>query len=190
MRSRYPVLTVEVTGNDNDVLTRGAVGVFTQEYAVRVTAWAEKPTYEASRMQIQKLASRIEGALFKTVFPLVEPYYCTTLAATMEPEQDWIQVESSYGLEQPVPIPIYLDAFDARYPTQITEQISDNEFRIDKVYARRFYSGLTNVIRPRVHVYDSFCEGVTIDESPDNLLYAEIAYSVKVARTRYAEPFL
>lgn len=185
---RYPAITVECTGNDNEALTLG-VGVFSQEFGVRVTVWAEKETYHDARKQVQRLASKIELALFRTVFPVVCPWVEALLAEDMNPEQSFFVVTDGSELVQNYPYPIYLSTFDGRYPTQIIEQMGANAFYIDRVYPRWFYEGLTTIVRPRVHIYDSFCDGVTIDEGPDNLIYADISYRAKAARIRYSEPF-
>jgi hypothetical protein len=177
-------------------LTLG-VGVFGQEFSIRITVWAEKSRYSDARKQVQKLASRIELALFRTVFPLVNPWAETTLAEDMQPEQNYLVVEDGKQLgivDTPLnqdftPIPIYISDYDRRYPTQLVAQLGANEFRIDTVYLKHFIAG-TKVIRPRVHVYDSFCDGISIDENRDNLIYADIAYRAKSARIRYSEPFI
>jgi len=187
---RYPAITVECNGNVNDVLTLGAVGVYSQEFGVQITVWAERDNYSDSRRQVQKLASKVESALFKTVYPVVEPWIETTLVCDMEPEQNWFTVENGNGLAGQIPLPIYLSTPEGRYPSQITQHLGGHTFQMDRVFGRRFSANQTTVIRPRVHVYDTHCEGITLDENPDNLIYAEVSYSAKIARTRYSEPFI
>lgn len=195
---RYPAITVECMGNENEALTLG-VGVFSQEFSLRVTCWAEKNSYSNARKQVQQLASKIELALFRTVFPLVRPWNETELAESMEPEQNFFIVENglalvssdtSFGVLEHPPYPIYLSTPEGRYSTQIRAQIGENEFSIDRLFNRAFPSGTTKIIRPKVHVYDSFCNGVTISENNENLIYADVLYRAKSARIRYSEPFI
>ncbi len=186
----YPAITVEDRGHENNPLTLGTVGILSQNHQIIVTIWNEQTDYAQSRRVTQQMTEAIEGVLFRSVFPLVEPYCQTTLTEDMSPEVTTIRIEHPGLFAGAYPLPIEVHQAGERWWFQIVEQLDGNTFRIQPGRNKWFYRDRATVIRPRVHVYDSLCEGASYDVNQDNLYYGQLTYRCSLARHRYHEPFI
>jgi hypothetical protein len=184
---QYPSITIEHRGVVNSPL---AIRMVEQKHRLRISAWADAATYDLSHRLVHRLSQAIETALFKAAFPIIYPWAETTIIEDVEQGDTLIKIDDINVLGNATGF--YIVADGQKYPHAVDDELGNGVFRMTYGARRDYPKDETTVIRPLVHVYDATPEAITYGEGMDGdrlLLNARIDYSLKIARSRYREPF-
>ncbi len=87
--SHYPAITIDIKSRDSEWFTLESTK---ERYNIDISIYVEAADYEAQYEAMHRWSNAIEQALFRQMYPLIEPFNSTTLAQAVEPDDILIQV--------------------------------------------------------------------------------------------------
>jgi len=177
--SHYPAITINAREKTNEWLTLSST---TSMYNIDITIFTTASDYESSYRLMHTYATRIEEALFRSLFPLAQPFATTTLAAAASATDKVIQVTDIQDI-QAVGGYIWLESWDHLRANRIQNVLNVDTGVLELVFpAGRDFAAGDTVIRPSRHFYDSFPRGVqygTINQESTVFKAAVISYMAR-----------
>ncbi len=184
----YPSITIDAKSKKNEWLTLEST---TEEFNIDITIYTQEADYEESYRMMHIYAQQIERALFRSLYPLVEPFDCAILADPVVATDNVIRVTDANNLANGQLGWIWLESFDFLRYNRVDEIISPGVFQLKQTVGSPFAAG-DKVIRPRRHFYDAWVRGIdygTINTESAVLKAARIQYTAREER-QMRRPFI
>lgn len=184
---RYPAITIDAKSRSSEWITLESTS---EQFDIDITVYVQASDFELQYEMMHAYVKAIESSLFRSFFPLVEPYDITTLAADVEADDTTIQVSNGDFLVCPTLSWIWLESVDFLRPNRIKKILSPNVFELQFPTGREFEAGDT-VIRPHRHIYNTLPHSTqygTVNKGT-MLKAAVISYKAQEERRRYV-PYL
>jgi len=187
--SHYPAITIDAKEKTNEWLTLVSTS---STYTIDIKIYAQLGDYEASYRLMHQYAKQIEQALFRSLFPLVEPYGVTTLTNGVSSTDTIIQVDNIQSV-MGISGYVWLESWDFLRSNRVKEVLDSDAGIIELVFpvGRDFDAG-DNFIRPGRHFYNAFPRGIrygTINQESTVFKAAVIQYSADEENKR-GVPFI
>lgn len=186
---RYPMITVNATEKSNEWLTLESTG---ETFNLDISVYVLAADYEESYRLMHTYIKKIETAMFRSLYPLVQPYDQVTLLEDIDDNDTIFRVVEPTNLPSAQMGWIWFESNDFLRPGKVIEIISEGVYRLSHPLLRSFAAG-DHVIRPRRHFYDSFPRGIqygTINQETAVLKAAVLSYKAteEVRRGTYIDP--
>jgi hypothetical protein len=187
----YPAITIHMMDKDNSPLTLDST---TEDFSVAITIWINSEDYDLQYQLMLYYASQIENSLFRSLYPLVEPYSVAYLADPVEPDDTLIHVAEGSPPLYP-PCDAFLESPECVKLIRLAEDLGNGVYRLAFVQGKPFAAG-DSVIRPHRAFYMTMPSGIKVADiqSADGpLTGARLIYVAKEERRRlrgYYDPML
>jgi len=182
---RYPAITVEAKSRSSEWLTLEST---TETYEIDITVYVTEADYQTQYELMHAYVKGIENALFRSFYPLVEPYGLTALAEDVSEFDFTIKVTSDTVL--PCEGWIWLESYDFLRSNKIEEYLGNNVYKLAFPASRDFSAG-DSIIHPRRHIYNTLPVSTQYETVGEGTLLkaAVISYTVQEEVKRYT-PFV
>lgn len=187
--SHYPAITINAREKTNEWLTLESTSA---TYSIDISIFTEAADYESSYRMMHTYAKKIEQALFRSLFPLVEPFGVGTLAAAVDASDTVIQITD---LQDIIGVGgyIWLESWDHLRANRVKNILNVDTGVIELIFpAGRDFAAGDSVIRPHRHFYDAFPRGIqygTINQESAVFKAAVISYMAR-EETKRGVPFI
>ena len=148
---QYPAITVDAKTKSNSWFTLESTQ---EEFTIEISVYVEADQYESQYELMHTYTKAIENALFRSFYPLVEPYDSTTLAEDVEPDDKIIRLDDQDMLLCGQSGWIFLENYDYLRSNRVTESLGNGAYELTIPASRRFNKG-DLVIRPRRHFFNT-----------------------------------
>lgn len=184
---RYPAITIDAKSRSSEWLTLESTS---EKYDIDITVYVQAADFEAQYEMMHAYVKAIESSLFRSFYPLVEPYDVTTLATDVGPDDTVIQVSDGDFLTCPVLSWIWIESVDFLRPNRVKRILSSNVFELQFPTGQEFSAGDT-IIRPHRHIYNTLPHSTQYGTvNKDTMLKAAvISYKAQEEVRRYV-PFI
>jgi len=178
---RYPAITIDSSSRSSEWMTLESTS---ETYNLEITVYVTEADYQTQYELMHAYVKGIENALFRSFYPLVEPYDITTLAENMGEFDTQMKVTDDSVLS--CEGWIWFESYDFLRVNKIKEYLGNNVYRLAFPASRNFESG-DNVIKPRRHVYNTLPASTKYGTvNKDTILKAAtISYTVQEEVRRY-----
>lgn len=153
---RYPAISINAKSKENEWFTLESTS---EQFNVDITIYTDAADYEKTYRLMHIYAKKIENALFRSLYPLVEPFNTATLAAAVEDDEDIIQITNLSDLIPGQLGMIFLESEDFLRFNRVEEITSPNTLKLRFPAGKPFSAG-DKVIAPRRHMYNAFPRGI------------------------------
>ncbi len=187
--SHYPAITINARNKENEWLTLSST---TSAFNVDITIFTLAADYESSYRLMHIYAQKIEDALFRSLFPLADPFQVTTLASDVAATDTVIQVADPQAILG-VSGYLWLESWDFLRSNRVKEilDIDNGVWELVFPVGRAFSAG-DSIIRPSRHFYDAFPRGIeygTINAESTVFKAAKISYMAR-EEVKRGNPFV
>ncbi len=182
--THFPAISIDAKSKDNEWFTLESTS---EVFNIDITVYVEAADYEKSYRLMHTYAKRIETSLFRSLYPLVEPYDCATLAQDITETDTIIQITDADDLVAGQDGWVWLESADYLRFHKIREILDAGVFELSVPAGRPFSAG-DKVIRPRRHFYNAFPRGIqygTINQETAVLKASVISYTAHEEIRRY-----
>jgi len=147
---RFPAITIDAKTRESEWLTLESTS---ETYNIDIAVYVEASQYEFQYELMHSYIAAIEASLFRSFYPLVEPYVCTQLAEDYEPTDLTIKVvdEEAFSCTWGV---VFLENWDYTRMARIDDHLGSGVYQLRTPIGREFSAG-DNVILPLTHIYNS-----------------------------------
>lgn len=182
--SHYPAISIAAKSKDNEWFTLESTS---EEFSVDITVHVDAADYEKSYRLMHIYAQKIEAALFRSLYPLVEPFNVAILSDSVSDSDTVVRVIDESTLTPGQLDIIFLESEDwLRYNKVIAVQ-QPGVFELAFPVGRPFSAG-DKLIAPRRHMYNAFPRGIKyglIDTKSGVFEAAVVSYMAVEERRRY-----
>lgn len=147
---RYPAITIDAKSKDNEWFTLESTK---SSFSIDITIYAEAADYEQSYRLMHTYAKEIEDALWRSMYPIVGPYYELTLAEPIAVGDIVFKVDPS-DIILPPGAWIFVESWDYLMFGLIDEYLNNNVYRL-RVPANKTFSVGDKVIKPTRHFFNT-----------------------------------
>lgn len=186
--SHYPAITINATKKSNEWFTLSSTS---ETFQIDITIFTLADDYEASYRLMHTYAKKIETALFRSLYPLVEPFDTAILAEAVGPTDTVIRVTDFQDLVNHLTGFVFLESWDNLRSNRIRQILDAGVFELARPIGGDFAAG-DKVIQPGRHFYNAFPRGIqfgTINQESAVFKAAVISYMAQEEVKRYT-PFL
>lgn len=186
--SHYPAISVNASNKDNSWLTLESTN---EVFNVDITVFVDASDYEKSYRLMHVYAERIERALFRSLYPLVEPFDVAFLANAVAANDNVIRITDQNDLYPGQLGMIWLESVNFLRFNKVKSILQPGVFELFNPVSKPFNVG-DKVIRPRRHMYDAFPRGIqygTINQESGVFKAAKISYMATEEKKRFF-PFI
>ncbi len=148
---RYPAITVDAKTKTNEWLTLESTS---EQFTIDVTVMVEAEMYDTQYELMHRYTKAIETALFRTFYPLVEPFDQTTLVNAIVPADTMIQIADEDMLLCSGGSWIWLESYDYLRSNRVINSLGNGVYELLLPVSRPFDAG-TLIIRPKRHIYNT-----------------------------------
>lgn len=148
---RFPAITINAKSRTSQWLTLESTS---EKYDIDITVYVTAADYETQYELMHAYIKAIESSLFRSFYPLVEPYDTTMLLQDVDANDTEIVVTDTNFLVCPSLSWIWLESVDYLRPNRIKRILSSNVFELQFPTNRDFSAG-DLVIRPHRHIYNT-----------------------------------
>lgn len=148
---RYPAITIDAKSRTSEWITLESTS---EQYDIDITVYVQAADFESQYELMHAYVKAIESSLFRSFYPLVEPWDTTTLAQDLGESDTVIEVSDGSFLTCPLLSWIWLESVDFLRPNRIKRILSSNTFELQFPVGREFSEGDT-IIRPHRHIYNT-----------------------------------
>ncbi len=173
--SHYPAITINATDKDNEWFTLSSTS---ETFQIEITIFTLADDYEASYRLMHTYAKQIETALFRSLYPLAEPFDTAILAQPVGPTDTVIRVTDFQDLVNHLTGSVFLESWDNLRSNRIKQILDAGVFELAMPIGGNFAAG-DKVIQPGRHFYNAFPRGIkfgTINQESVVLKAAVISY--------------
>ncbi len=182
--SHYPAITINATEKSNEWFTLSSTS---ETFQVDISIFTEAADYEESYRLMHVYAKHIEAALFRSLYPLVEPFDTATLAQAVGPTDTIIQVTDFQDLVNHLTGYVFLESWNNLRSNRIRQILGSGVFELSMPIGGDFAAGDT-VIQPGRHFYNAFPRGIkfgTINQESTVFKAAVISYMAQEEVKRF-----
>lgn len=186
--SHYPAITINATEKTNEWLT---IASTSETFQVDITIFTEAADYEASYRLMHIYAKQIENALFRSLYPLAEPFDTAILAQAVTPTDTIIQVTDFQDLVNHLTGFVFLESWNNLRSNRIKRILGSGVFELAMPIGGNFAAG-DKVIQPGRHFYNAFPRGIkfgTINQESTVFKAAVVSYMAQEEVKRFT-PFV
>ncbi len=172
--SHYPGITINATEKSNEWFTLESTS---ETFNIDITIYVKEADYEKSYRLMHIYAQQIERALFRSLYPLVEPFDAAILAEAVGRTDTVIRITDYQDLNY-IGGFLFLESWDNLKSNRILKTLSAGVFELVTPIGAEFAAGDT-VIQPRRHFYNSFPRSIkygTINQESGVFKAAVISY--------------
>lgn len=175
-----PSLVVELLEESQQPFTLGSVKE-TYQFAISCHVSGVDP--EASQKQLLKLTYAVKKALFKQIYPLIEPYKVNDIVEDVQRDSLIIKIAPTHGLNGANEVLIF-DEFDRLRPNAVDRHLGNGVVQI------KFAVGLDYpkfAVRPFTNTFDPRVESIAYNTQSDNDLIVRksiVQYSISCMKER------
>jgi len=144
----YPAITVDAKSRSSEWMTLESTS---ETFDIDITVYVEEVDYETQYELMHAYVKSIENSLFRSFYPLVEPFDITTLTEAVKVGDTQIKVAD--GATMPCEGWIWLESYDFLRNNKIIDNLGNNTFQLLFAVSESFDVG-DSVIRPRRHIYN------------------------------------
>ena len=173
--SHYPAITINAIDKSNEWFTLSSTS---ETFQIDITIFTEAADYEASYRLMHIYAKQIETALFRSLYPLVEPFDTATLAQAVSETDTFIQVTDAQDLVNHLTGFLFLESWNNLRSNRLKSIVGSGVFELAMPVGGVFEAGDT-VIQPGRHFYNAFPRGIkfgTINQESTVFKAAVISY--------------
>lgn len=145
----YPAITVDAKSRSSEWFTLESTS---ETFDIDITVYVEEVDYETQYELMHAYVKAIENSLFRSFYPLVEPFDSTTLTENIVIGDTQIKVVN--GIVLPCEGWIWLESYDFLRVNKIVADLGNNVFQLAFPVDQNFFIG-DNIIRPRRHIYNT-----------------------------------
>lgn len=180
---RFPAITVNANSRSSSWLTLESTS---EQYDIDITVYVTAADYESQYELMHTYVKHIESALFRSFFPLVEPYEVAVLSENVEPNDTSVKVNDTNLLVCPQLSWIWFESVDFLRPNRIKRILSSDVFELQFPVGREFSAG-DLIIRPHRHIYNTLPHSTQYGTVNKNgmLRAAKISYRAQEEVRRY-----
>ncbi len=147
---KYPAITIDAKTRSSEWFTLEST---TEEYNIDITVYVLAEDYETQYEMMHSYVKAIECSLFRSLYPLVEPYTSTTLAEDVDADDIIIKLTDERMLECGGGW-IWLESYDYLRHNTVVRVLGNGVYELASPIGREFSAG-DSVIRPGRHIYNS-----------------------------------
>lgn len=148
---QFPAITIDAKTRDSSWLTLESTS---EKYEIDITVYIDGQTHHETQYRLMHFyVKQIEQALFRTLYPLVEPYKKTTLTNDVLPTDDIIKVDDENFFQCGMGW-IFLESLDYLVPNRIEEHLGNGVFKLVRPIGTYFSAG-DSIIHPLRHIYNT-----------------------------------
>lgn len=186
----YPAITVEMIAKENEPLTLEST---TEDYTIAITVFSDASDFQGQYGLMLKLAQEIENSLFRSLYPLVEPFDSAPLAEPVDVADRTIRLAETINAEFPLQPnqDIFIESTDRLSHLRVCKNVGSLLYELTSIAYGPFNVG-DLVIRPRRHFYMTFPERIDfadIDSKDGPLKAARLTYIAREERNRFRGGF-
>lgn len=184
--SHFPAITINVVSRNSEWLTLESTS---ETYEIDITIYVTAADYEAQYELMHAYVEAIEAALFRSFYPLVDPYHLTTLVENIEIGDTLIRVADE-NLLQCLGGWIWIESNDYLRHNKVVESLGNGVYRLALPVDRDFDAG-DKIIRPLKHIYNALPRSTqygTINK--DGMLKAAVISYTASEEVRRHVPFV
>ncbi len=171
----FPAITVNARRRSAESLTLESVS---EKFEIEIGVYIRAADYELQYELMQLYAKAIEDALFRTLYPLVEPFVTSTITETVDPSDTIIKIADN-DIFACMSGWIFLESADHLRPNKLINFLGNGVYELAMAVGRDFDVGDT-VIMPRRHIYNALPRGTeygTVNSQKGLLEAAVISWS-------------
>jgi len=150
--SRFPAITIDGKSRSAEWLTLDSAK---ERYEIDITVYVQASDYEQQYELMHHYIKCIESSLFRSFYPLVEPYVTSTLAQDAESGDTVIQLT-----EEEMMICsggwFFLESFDHLEPHRVRNYLGHGIYELMIPIIYDYDRTETTVVEPRRHIFNSF----------------------------------
>ena len=147
---RYPAITIDAKNKSNEWFTLESTK---SEYSIDITVYCEASDYEQGYRLMHSYAKEIEDSLWRSLYPIVGPYYTLTLAEDIVVGDLVFRTEPS-DIILPGGAWIFVESWDYLMFGLIDEYLGNYVYRL-RVPANKPFSAGDTVIKPTRHFFNT-----------------------------------
>lgn len=185
--SHYPGITINAVEKSNEWFTLSSTN---ETYQIDIAIYVKEADYEKSYRLMHIYAKQIETALFRSLYPLAEPFDTAILAEAVGPTDTVIRITDFQDLVNHLTGFLFLESWDNLRSNRIRQILDAGVFELAMPIGGNFAAGDT-VIQPGRHFYNSFPRGIkygTINQESGVFKAAVISYMAQEEVKRFV-PF-
>lgn len=186
--SHYPAITVNAVEKSNEWLTLSSTS---ETYEIDISIFVQAADYELSYRLMDIYTKQIERALFRSLYPLVEPFDTAILAEAVGPTDTIIRVTDFEQLVSHLTGYLFLESWNNLRSNRIRQILSPGVFELALPIGGTFAAG-DKVIQPGRHFYNAFPRGIkygTINKE-SGLFKAAIVSFIAQEEVKRGTPFV
>ena len=170
----FPAITISADSRDFEWLT---IGTVSYNYAIDITVFAERKDREAGYKQMLHYVQAIESGLFRTLYPLVEPYHQATISEPIEAGD--VTVQTTDVSQSLCGSWVFLESVDALIPNRIRQYHGNGIYELVNPVAIDFDED-SKLIAPGRHVYSTMPAATDYATANDGTIHvATIRYHAR-----------
>ena len=146
---KFPCITINGTQRTSEWLTLESTS---EKYEIEITVYVTAADYESQFELMHYYTKAIENSLFRSLYPLVEPYDKTTLVEDVDPSDTLIRVSNQNLLR--CAGWIFLESYDFLRANRIKNDLGNGVYELIRPAGRDFSAG-DSIIWPHRHIYNS-----------------------------------
>jgi len=148
--SHFPAITINAVSRSSEWWTLGSTK---EEWQIDISVFVQAADYQAQYELMMTYIKNIEDSLFRSFYPLVEPYDVTTLTQPVAETDNIIQIADE-NLLQCMGGWIWLESWDYLRFNRVTRSLGNGIYELAFAAGRNFDIG-DKVIRPHRHIFNT-----------------------------------
>jgi len=148
--SHYPAITIDLKSRDSEWITLESTK---ESYTIDISVYVEAADYEAQYELMHRYANAIEQALFRSFYPLVDPYTAGVLAEDVAPDDIIISITEDDKFVCTGNW-IWLESVDYLRYNRLSKYLGNGVYELTHPPGRPFSAG-DAVITPSRHIYNT-----------------------------------
>ena len=161
--THYPAITVDVKSRSSDWFTLNSTK---ETYSIEIALYCSGADYEQQYRMMHAFVDKVESALFRSFYPLVEPYWQFTLAEDVSMNDSIIKIDQDALFCGAM---IFFESIDYLAFNRIEENKGNGVYRLRMPVGLDFSAG-DHVIIPRRHIFNTLPEGTQYGITPTGML--------------------
>lgn len=182
----YPAITIDAKSESVEWMTLESTR---HTYEIDITVYVLAADFESQYDMMHAWVKAIKNSLFRSFYPLVDPYTLTTLAEDVTPGDTLIKITDE-DLASCMGGWIWLENYDFLRWNKVIGSLGNGVLELSVPIDREFEAG-DNIIRPRRHIFNTLPRGIqygTVNKE-SMLKAAVISYTADEEIRRYT-PFI
>lgn len=174
---RFPAITINGRSRSSEWLTLESTN---ETYDIDITVYTIAADYEAKLELMYYYAKAIEQSLFRSLYPLVEPYNITQFAEDVDPSDTTVKVVDPDAFVCKGVSWVFLESSLYLRPNQITGDLGNGYLKLQFPAGASFSAG-DSLIQPLRHMWRALPKGTTYGTVSKGTMLAAavISYTVE-----------